>query len=220
MQASNSTLSDNALLIPSAPLTKDTRITYAPITYNGTFMHENIYRLRASPAVDAAWTALGVDYRASLIPAEHASQYGLTKDHVQIATKYGGGYPANVEGLHHLHCLNLLRQALYYNVEYYRAAGQGAFKNEDHVVRVHVSHCVDILRQQLMCTVDVGVLGQVWWNREAPTAFVDFNTRHTCRNFEDVRRWAEKHQLPAEEECPDDFLEPPGEDTFVWKDIP
>lgn len=25
----------------------------------------------------------------------------------------------------------------------------------------HVSHCVGILRQQLMCTVDIGVLGQV-----------------------------------------------------------
>jgi len=40
------------------------------------------------------------------------------------------------------------------------------------------AHCLDILRQQLMCTVDIGVLGQIWWNKESPTAYPDFNTRH------------------------------------------
>ena len=43
--------------------------------------------------------------RALRVPAEEAAQSGLSRDQVQINPKYGGGYPANVEGLHHLHCL-------------------------------------------------------------------------------------------------------------------
>lgn len=73
------------------------------------------------------------------VPAEDALKSGIAKDQVRIREKYGGGYPANVEGLHHLHCLNLLRQSLYYNFDYYKKLGRGAFKNEDHIVKAHVS---------------------------------------------------------------------------------
>lgn len=99
----------------------------------------------------------------------------------------------NVEGLHHLHCLvrqpsssdgkwlmmtpqNLLRQSLWFNYDYYHGQGKGAFVNEDKILKLHVTHCLDILRQQLMCSVDTGVLGQVWWDPQSPKTFVDFNT--------------------------------------------
>ncbi len=52
-----------------------------------------------------------------------------------------------------------------------------------------------MVRQVLMCNVDTGVLGQVWYNPKAPEAFPDFNTRHKCKNYEDVRRWAEALQV-------------------------
>lgn len=125
---------------------------------------------------------------------------------------------------------------MYYNYDYYHALGEGAFKNEDPILKSHVSklshligvlkditdlfvaHCLDILRQQLMCTVDVGMLGQVWWNPPAPKAFVDFNTKHTCRNFEDVRTWAEARQLP--ENPPPDFLQPPRDGQYIAPAVP
>ena len=80
------------------------------------------------------------------------------------------------------------------------------------------AHCLDIIRQQLMCSIDVGVLGQVWWNQDAPEAYVDFNTKHTCKNFEEIRKWAEAHQLPAE--VPFDFLQPPKAGDTVYETIP
>lgn len=83
------------------------------------------------------------------------------------------------------------------------------------------AHCLDIIRQQLMCTVDVGILGQVWFQPdadEAPSAFVDFNTKHTCRNFEAVRQWAEERQMP--DEVPDDWLEPPKPGDRIWNTVP
>lgn len=53
-----------------------------------------------------------------------------------------------------------------------------------------------------MCITDVGVLGQVWWQPEEgnPMPFVDFNTKHRCRDYEAIRKWAQEHQLPPESE--------------------
>lgn len=43
--------------------------------------------------------------RHIVVPSSLAEKSGLQPSQVQISEKYGGGYPANVEGLHHLHCL-------------------------------------------------------------------------------------------------------------------
>ena len=69
-----------------------------------------------------------------------------------------------------------------------------------------------------MCTVDVGMLGQVWWNKNSPQAYPDFNTQHKCRNFDAIRQWAEKHQAP--EEVPPDYLLPPISEEAVYPEIP
>lgn len=83
------------------------------------------------------------------------------------------------------------------------------------------AHCLDIVRQQLMCTIDIGVMGQVWFqpaSAESPEAYVDFNTRHLCRNFEAVRSWAERNQIP--QVTGPDFLEPPQDGDRIYRSIP
>lgn len=70
-----------------------------------------------------------------------------------------------------------------------------------------------------MCQVDVGVMGQVWWNREEPQTYVNFNTGHMCRDFEGIRAWAEERQLPLVETLPEDWLEPPREGD-VFEEMP
>ncbi|KAG9232725.1 hypothetical protein BJ875DRAFT_466039 [Amylocarpus encephaloides] len=201
-----------------SPILKEADTSIHKVSFNGSFMKENVFRQGAGPEVDAAWESLGVNYRSVAIPVSEASASGLTPSHVQINSKYGGGFPANVEGLHHLHCLNLLRQSLYFNYNYYHEQGIGAFKNKDSIIRFHVTHCLDIIRQQLMCRPDTGVLGQVWWDKAAPKAFVDFNTGHKCRNFEAVRKWAEERQI--DDSVPEDFLMPPGDSEDVYDAIP
>ncbi|KAF2423603.1 hypothetical protein EJ08DRAFT_652714 [Tothia fuscella] len=201
-----------------SPVVKHVDIKYAEVQYNGSFFHEEIYRNDPSPEVDDAWKALGIDYRALRVPESEAQKSGLAKDQVKIRAEHGGGYPGNVEGLHHLHCLNLLRQTSHYNFGYYKKLGQGAFTNNDYIVKSHVTHCMDILRQQLMCTVDTGVLGQVWVDPKGPAPFVDFNTKHTCKNFDAIRRWAEENQLP--EVPPKNFLEPPMVGGRIYPETP
>jgi hypothetical protein len=142
----------------------------------------------------------------------------LKNDQVQIHPKYGGGFPATIEGIHHLHCLNLIRQSLYYNIDYYRSQGKGAFVNNEMIVRHHVSHCLDMIRQQLMCFPDTGIMGQVWWDQDHPKPFVDFSTKHKCKNFDAIRDWAKQRQIP--EKVPDDYLKPPQAGDTIYPDIP
>lgn len=72
-----------------------------------------------------------------------------------------------------------------------------------------------------MCSVDIGVMGQVWFRPSAdkpPEAFVDFNTRHRCRNFEAIRKWAYEHQV--EKPSPADLLEPPHTGDRIFDEVP
>lgn len=88
-----------------APIVKDVGVTYSPVQFQGSLLKSNDFRLDAGPEVDAAWKSLGADFHAARVPTEEAERSGLAADQVKIKDKYGGGYPAHVEGLHHLHCL-------------------------------------------------------------------------------------------------------------------
>lgn len=145
-----------------SPLVDHMKIKYSDQTFNGSFMTEDIYRQPGSPEVDAAWAALGVDARPGIISKEEGLASGLGEGHVQVSEKYGGGYIVNVEAMHHLHCLDLVRKSLYFNYPYYKKLGQHAFVNSEEILHLHVTHCLDTVRQVLMCNADTGVLGQVW----------------------------------------------------------
>ncbi|EFQ91715.1 hypothetical protein CFE70_007643 [Pyrenophora teres f. teres 0-1] len=207
-----------------SPVVRDVKPNWHTQLFNGSFLHQNIYRQPASPEVDAAWEALGVNYRSVVIPENEAEQMGLRPDQVKVSQEYGGGFPANVEGLHHLHCLDLVRKTLHWNYDYYLAKKQGPFVNSEYIVRVHTTHCLDTLRQALMCNPDVGVFGQVWWQpggESEPTPFVDFNSKHRCRDFEAIREWAEAHQLPPEATVNmSRFYERPKPGDFISPEIP
>ncbi|PGH37038.1 hypothetical protein GX50_00021 [[Emmonsia] crescens] len=184
----------------SSPLLKDVDISYKPVHFNGSFTKATIYRQRPGPLVDEAWLALGTQYASIIVPENEAEGYGIQQGQVKRMKEQGGGFYANVEALHHLHCLNLLRQASHFNFEYYSKQGEGPFRDPDDALETHIGHCVDIIRQQLMCTADIGVFGQWWVEGVGP--FVDFNTVHKCRNFEEIRKWAEKHQISNETDKP------------------
>lgn len=122
----------------TAPVLEDLSLSYTTMSFNGSLLQPNKYRQDAGREVDAAWNDLGINYRDIKIPATLAARSGITTDHVKINEKYGGGYPANLEGLTHLHCLNLLRQGLWYNYDYYQKRGEGAFENDIPILKLHI----------------------------------------------------------------------------------
>ncbi|CAN9366594.1 unnamed protein product [Alternaria alternata] len=134
-----------------SPVVRDVQPNWHTQLFNGSFVHQNAFRQPAGPEVDAAWDALGVNYRSVVIAEDEAKRTGLRHDQVKVSQEYGGGFPANVEGLHHLHCLNLLRKTLHWNFDYYKSQKKGPFINSEYIVRLHTTHCLDILRQVLQC---------------------------------------------------------------------
>lgn len=122
-------------LTTSAPIVESGTIGLATARFNGSFLGESIFRREASPEVDAAWESLGVDCqsqpprlrgllslardsclcmndadlkitdRPSVVSEAYAELSGIRPSHVRVSPEHGGGFIANVEGLHHLHCL-------------------------------------------------------------------------------------------------------------------
>jgi hypothetical protein len=56
-----------------SPILDDVNMNFHTENFNGTFVHENIYRQDASPEVDAAWDALGV--RCEYLTTHHDAAY-------------------------------------------------------------------------------------------------------------------------------------------------
>lgn len=50
-------------------------------------------------------TYLHIIDRPSIVPEAYAELSGIRSSHVKVSPEYGVGFIANVEGLHHLHCL-------------------------------------------------------------------------------------------------------------------
>lgn len=104
----------------SSPLQDDIEVSWHEVVFNGSLLKENVYRQDAGPEVDSAWEELGINCEflftpehqmltpaddSMLVPPNVAGHVGLREDQVRAKEKYGGGFIANVEGLHHLHCL-------------------------------------------------------------------------------------------------------------------
>jgi hypothetical protein len=87
----------------------------------------------------------------------------------------------------------MVRTATFYNYEYYKGLGTDEFDMPVSGIKKHTGHCLDIIRQQLMCASDTGLVSQ-WWAKDGKGLF-GFSNKHMCKNFEDIRKWAEVHQI-------------------------
>ncbi len=196
-------------------------------------------------------TARPVD-KPVIVPDNQASVAGFLPSQVQVSKKYGGGFPANVEGLiictvwsvhncpsrlfkmqHSIKIILLFSSDIQDRISsdaacistrtttrssakkplpttsgFFALISVRALTLPPGITLLTVKdHCLDILRQQLMCTVDVGLMGQVWWDPSFPKAFPHFNTFHVCREFDSVRKWAEERQALGDQ--PRDYLQRP-----------
>ncbi|KAH8882504.1 hypothetical protein GQ53DRAFT_831394 [Thozetella sp. PMI_491] len=155
---------------------------------------DSVYRKHHSMETELAWKALtpsGVflvnkeDAAASDVdPARNAYYDNSTAGLV--------GYPVALETFHQIHCLNMLRQNLYFNVNFTRSHYNVLYgipwPQEDYIT-IHLDHCADFLRQRLMCTADLGLVPMVWTGHQGRTTG-DLKRIHTCRNYEAVRQFA------------------------------
>ncbi|GIZ43012.1 hypothetical protein CKM354_000625800 [Cercospora kikuchii] len=147
--------------------------------------------------VDARWDALGVDSGHFLVPVSEGDKYGFDKSrHVIMPEEVVGqeSYIVSLDVMHHLHCLDTLRIALWYNREWYL---ENTNEHATHAVHVaHTNHCLDAIRERLMCLSDVTFIPSIWIDREG-WILPDFEREHKCHNFDAVRDWAYANQMPG-----------------------
>ncbi|MCJ1437202.1 hypothetical protein MMC27_006588 [Xylographa pallens] len=179
-----------------SPIARDVDITLHEQFFNTSLLKPSLYRHDPGPEVDQAWEDLGSNYGPVGLTDEEAIKSRISLDHARAPQELGGQIIANVEVLHELHCLNVLRRTNYWNYEHYAKSGQGEFANEEKIVRLHVGHCMDMIRQRLMCTGDTALVSGIRI-RDYDGPYPDFDAvPHKCKNFEDIRLWAKAHILP------------------------
>lgn len=111
------------------------------------------------------------------MPTPLASTFNITPDHAIIPADAPGpntqpGYPVDMEAMHQLHCLNLLRKGQFYNHEYYASPEHvhqrpsWAFRDPEENLKGHINHCIDALRERIMCAADDEVLPYYWRDGE------------------------------------------------------
>ncbi|KIM94343.1 hypothetical protein OIDMADRAFT_184418 [Oidiodendron maius Zn] len=176
--------------IDRSPILDSIRISYKTVVFDATLFGNSIYRQDASEEVHNAWQDLGL-LTTHIIPEEDVKRVGFSTGMVKRRAADGGGFVAQMEVFHQLHCLDTLRQGLYYNYNYYHENRQGVWGRSDAVVRKHMGHCLDLLRLQLQCTADIGLIGLMWVNATGtPVEIAKFTGEHQCRDFDAIREWA------------------------------
>lgn len=182
--------------------TVNPQILYSPaqdaIEYETRVFHEgfgkdkSIYQQPPSPEVDEAWDEL-YNFPVTRIPKSIASNLVNKTYRIPGDEEH---YVIELDVFHELHCLNMLRKALY--PEYYPPIKVFASPTENHLFGVmHRGHCIESIRQSLMCSVDISPIVWQWVDRVQEVRVVG-NIIHTCRSFDNVRDWALKRRLTHE----------------------
>ncbi|KAI1330218.1 hypothetical protein F5Y16DRAFT_415673 [Xylariaceae sp. FL0255] len=137
-----------------------------------------------SPEIDENWRKI-LEYDEVDLAGDEAS----TVAH-RTYQKPGGWSMVGVDMFHQLHCLNMMREAIY--PDYYQHVDKGAS------YQAHLEHCINNLRQVLMCHGDItGIPVKYYPERHRVKSM--FEVTHVCRNFELIQKFSKErdtHQHP------------------------
>jgi len=101
-------------------------------------------------------------------------------------------YLVGIDVFHQLHCLDLLRQAVWPDRYNWSTSND---KSTQRRTPRHLDHCVDSLRQSLMCSADISTL-HFEWVPKYHRNYISAKATHTCRNFEKIRQWTKDKTVP------------------------
>ncbi|KAF2769685.1 hypothetical protein EJ03DRAFT_362143 [Teratosphaeria nubilosa] len=159
--------------------------------FNGFDTKPSRYTAKADDVgddVEKAWADLGIYY---------AHLYDITDKHVPLDKGYYfdrpyDGYPGKLQVHHFLHCVNMLRQGLWYNHDYYVRTRHPSYNPESQgeLVELHVAHCIDQLRQYILCDADLRV---VPFQRTGNETVLEFARPKLCYNYPEVMEFTKKH---------------------------
>jgi len=169
-------------------------LEYKPKLFNDIWFKSE-FNAPPSPALDEAWEDL-YDFGVMQIPKDQAVLFPNRTSPIPGDEQ---NYIFTMDVFHQLHCLNMIRQALYpeyYNHSYYSRLGikPPSMPVHGHEGFDHTTHCIDSLRETVMCSSDVTPLVWVWDDR-LQQSMPRLDVVHSCRNFEKVQEWGKAHAL-------------------------
>ncbi|KIJ65796.1 hypothetical protein HYDPIDRAFT_27029 [Hydnomerulius pinastri MD-312] len=176
----------------------DPLLTYSPINealeyvngvqFNGSLDATSIYRGEPSPELDALWRSVSTGVKVTRLSDAELLEAGYmdTPALIKFQPEDGGGYMANVDGYHQIHCVDLVRKIL--RRDYYESFDLSFNPS----LRPHLDHCIDLLRQKLMCTADLTMVTYDWVHGFADPQ-PNFSTVHQCVNFDKLLGWSKEH---------------------------
>ncbi|KAK9418664.1 putative Tat pathway signal sequence [Seiridium unicorne] len=162
----------------------------------------HIYRSPPSPEVDAAWKRIGQN-GVIAVSEEEVRRAGKDPEMVlKVPEDFGYGtnsYIAILDGVHQVHCLDVLRKNLITNYEYYYGS---RFNFTPPLFQMaHVNHCLDSLLQDLMCYANPEITFFNWVEgQEAPQP--DFAVNRVCRDYDAMIDWYEGNLIRNWEDLP------------------
>ncbi|KAJ3571418.1 hypothetical protein NPX13_g5386 [Xylaria arbuscula] len=181
----------NKLDIPTS--LKDLHI---PLIPNATDPRDT-YRLPPSPEVDEAWDRIT---RVNLISISEDEIRNLGKDPSLAlhspeswwSESWGNGYMGQIDVFHQIHCLNMLRQGLITNYNYYWGKKYGLTPPVQ--FGMHLNHCLGTILENLMCHADVDIV-TFNWREKQDEPWPDFEITKQCRDFEAIVEWQNEKKL-------------------------
>ncbi|KAF7799138.1 hypothetical protein EIP86_010369 [Pleurotus ostreatoroseus] len=144
----------------SAPGTQSSHLHYSPAdsaakyvetVFTSNFHESNIYLHYPNDEVDKAWTDLYNEFGPSQISRSEAMLLPNKTLPIPADPEH---YIVALSVFHQIHCLNVLRKAIY--PEYYSDPETGALDDipKDEITD-HVNHCLDMVLQGIMCAGDI-----------------------------------------------------------------
>jgi len=197
-----------------SPILDDVEIPTYTTMINGTFFAKpevSIAREEPGPENDAAWHQYE-KVLTHVVTREEIIKLGKDPDTVaRFDDHYWGlgndAYMVQMDVMHQIHCLNLLRKAAFADYPGYSPE----LDPYDKMWWIHLGHCTDILLQNIQCNANTEMLTLAWVeDRHAP--WPDFSVNRKCRDFNTLATWQREHAVDADKY---DRM-PLPKDAFVW----
>ncbi|PYH42456.1 oxidase ustYa family protein [Aspergillus saccharolyticus JOP 1030-1] len=207
----------NALLRPVSwwsPVLDDIEIPSYETTINGTLFalpEISIAREEPSAANDAAW-ARYENVLTHVITRDQVIKLGKDPETVaRFDNEYWGmgddAYMAQLDVMHQIHCLNLLRKSAFADYPGY----EPELDVKDKMWWIHLGHCTDILLQNIRCNANTEVL-TLDWVEDRGNPWPDFSINRKCRDFDALLHWQHDNAVDVDKY---DAM-PVPKNAFVW----
>jgi hypothetical protein len=147
-----------------------------------------VFFQKPTPETSAAWDELSTNQYVVLTTEELLEMGNDPSTALRVPDEYSNGtdaYIASVAVLHRLHCLNFLRQGVYFDY-YFGNLFPGGNLNHEH--QGHVNHCLEVLRQDLICRASTDIIPFAWYDNDEKA--VDYSLNRKCGNIDGIRDWA------------------------------